>query len=82
MQGTRTADVLQNVPIDADDYDEIRLVLDGAPMANYIDLGTGGMHNLFIPSGSSSGLKIRGNFTVSATGTTDLIADFDLRQSV
>ncbi len=82
LQGTRTADVLQNVPIDADDYDEIRLVLDGTPMANYIDLGPGGMRDLFVPSGSSSGLKIKGDFTVSATGTTDLIADFDLRQSV
>ena len=82
LQGTRTANLLQNVPVEPGDYNEIRLVLDGAPMANYIDLGGGGVRNLFVPSGSSSGLKIKGDFTVPATGLVDLIADFDLRQSV
>lgn len=82
LQGTRTAPLLINVPVDSGDYNEIRLVLDGARMANHIDLGPGGVHDLFVPSGSSSGLKIKGDFTVSARGITDLIADFDLRQSI
>jgi hypothetical protein len=48
-----------------------------AKFANSIDLTTVGRHNLKIPSGGTSGLKIKGDFTA-----TTLILDVDLRQSI
>jgi hypothetical protein len=53
-----------------------------AKFANSIDLTTVGRHNLKIPSGGTSGLKIKGDFTVSNTRPTTLILDVDLRQSI
>jgi len=38
--------------------------------------------DLKIPSGGSSGLKIKGDFTVSSTRPTSLVVDVDLRQSI
>ena len=37
---------------------------------------------LFVPSGSQSGYKATGKFTVPANGTVDVTADFDARKSV
>lgn len=81
LQGTNTADLLVGKLADVGNYDEIRLLVDGAPMANYIDLGTS-VVELKIPSGSSSGLKIKGDFTVLDNHNTSLVMDFDLRQSI
>ncbi len=78
LQGTKTADLLRNVKVDADDYDELRLIVDTAS----IELTSGGVHNLTIPSGGSSGLKIKGDFTISDTRPTALVVDVDLRQSI
>lgn len=82
LQGTKTAGLLLDVDVDADDYDELRLIVDTAPMANSIELTSGGVNNLMIPSGGSSGLKIKGDFTVSDTRPTSLVVDVDLRQSI
>ncbi len=82
LQGTKTADLLRDVKVDAGDYDELRLIVDTASMANSIELTTGGVNNLMIPSGGSSGLKIKGDFTVSDTRPTALVVDVDLRQSI
>lgn len=81
LQGTNTADLLVGKRVDVGNYDEIRLLVDGAPMANYIDLGNS-VVELTIPSGSSSGLKIKGDFTVLDNQDTSLVMDFDLRQSI
>ena len=81
LQGTKTADLLVNKLVDVGNYDEIRLLVDAAPMANYIDLGTS-VVELKIPSGSSSGLKIKGDFSVLENRPASLVMDFDLRQSI
>jgi hypothetical protein len=81
LQGTNTADLFVDKLVDVGDYDEIRLLVDGAPMANYIDLGTS-IVELKIPSGSSSGLKIKGDFSVLENRPTSLVMDLDLRQSI
>jgi hypothetical protein len=81
LQGTKTADLLINKLVDVGNYDEIRLLVDGAPMANYIDLGTS-VVELKVPSGSSSGLKIKGDFSVLENRPASLVMDLDLRQSV
>jgi len=81
LQGTKTADLLIDKLVDVGNYDEIRLLVDGAPMANYIDLGTS-IVELKIPSGSSSGLKIKGDFSVLDNRPASLVMDLDLRQSI
>lgn len=82
LQGTKTANLLLDVKVDAGDYNELRLIVDTATMANSIELAAGGVFNLKIPSGGSSGLKIKGDFTVSSTRPTSLVVDVDLRQSI
>jgi len=82
LQGTKTADLLRNVKVPRDDYDELRLIVDTTPMANTIELSGGGIVELKIPSGGSSGLKIKGDFTVSENLPTSLVVDVDLRQSI
>jgi len=81
LQGTKTADLLIDKLVDVGNYDEIRLLVDGAPMANYV-LDAGGMAELMIPSGSSSGLKIKGDFSVLENRPASLVMDLDLRQSI
>ena len=81
LQGTKTADLLIDKLVDVGNYDEIRLLVDGAPMANYV-LDAGGMAELMVPSGSSSGLKIKGDFSVLKNLPTSLVMDLDLRQSI
>jgi len=82
LQGTKSAPLLLDKDVPADDYDELRLIVDTAPMANMITLSGGGTPELKIPSGGSSGLKIKGDFTVSDTLPTLLVIDVDLRQSI
>ena len=82
LEGSRTADLLTDEPLPTGRYDEIRLLLDDAPMANYVDLGAGGIQQLDVPSGTSSGLKIKGDFMRNAQNRLTLVIDFDLRQSI
>jgi len=53
------------------------------PFANYIVLaGTDEIHELFVPSGVQTGIKLVENFTITADETTELILDFDAARSV
>ena len=83
LQGTKTdeLDLATKLP-PVGDYNELRLVLSGASMKNTIELSAGGTLELMIPSGSSSGLKVKGDFSIFEDRPTSLIADIDLRQSV
>lgn len=82
LQGTKTAELLLDVEAEAGDYDELRLLVDTSGMANTVELTSGGVFNLTIPSGSSSGLKVKGDFSISDMRPTSLIVDIDLRQSI
>ncbi len=76
-----TADVsaaLGHAVLPADTYQEIRLVL-GEGSAIVVD---GEYEPLTVPSGTSSGLKLKGPFTVPGGGVTHLTLDMDLGQSV
>ena len=81
LQGSKTADLLSNMPLDDGDYDQIRLFVDDAPMANYVDLGSGGMAEMKV-NNARNGIKIRGNFSVTGSRKTSLVIDFDLRKSL
>lgn len=82
LQGTKTEDLLSNVKIESGDYDELRLIVSTASMANTIDLVAGGVVELMIPSGGTSGLKLKGNFSVSDSRPSSIVVDVDLRQSI
>ena len=98
FQGDNAAPLLFNYELPAGDYQWMRLGVDailggdgGAgdldPVAcdgsgSYIVMETGGVHNLYVPSGAQSGLKLVGGFTVPAGGSANFTAEFDLMKSV
>jgi hypothetical protein len=52
------------------------------PYANYVIDSSGHYHELKVPSGYQSGIKIVRGFTIMGDGMTELILDFDALQSV
>ena len=64
--------------------DSINILSNEHPFANYvIDKGTPpSAHELKIPSGLNTGIKLVKGFTVSANQTTELVLDFDANRSV
>ena len=82
LQGSNTAVLLNEVPIEAGDYSEIRLFTNAEDLASFIETDDGGIHELKIPSGNSSGLKLKGDVIVTAQRDTGYVIDFDLLRSV
>lgn len=85
LQNGVTGALTQGESVPAGSYDWMRLDV----LANkdtqgqsYITLATGGQYPLYIPSGSQTGLKLVSPFTVAQGSTTQLIIDFNLRQSI
>ena len=86
---------LGSIRLDAGRYTQISLHLDNTqelneqnilsqphPFANYVILEDNTQHELKIPSGSKTGVKIVKGFTVSDNSTTEIILDFDAMSSV
>lgn len=75
-------------------YDQLRLVLGTIPdtglnlqdqphpFANYLIDDADQVHELKVPSGLQTGIKLTGGFTISSGATTELILDFDAARSV
>jgi len=85
LQNGVTGALTQGESVPAGSYDWMRLDV----LANkdtqgqsYITLSTGAQYPLYIPSGAETGLKLVSPFTVAQGSTTQLIIDFNLRQSV
>ncbi len=80
--------------LEAGRYTQMRLVLgrspDGGinilsrrhPFANYVITDTDVLHELKVPSGFQTGIKIVHGFTIEENGTTELVLDFDAARSV
>jgi hypothetical protein len=84
LQGGRTTDLFENQSVPAGDYEWMRLKVVTDPTANdasYIVVD-GETHNLTIPSGAETGLKLVRGFTVAQGSTTGFVIDFDLRKSI
>ncbi len=65
------------------DYQWIRLMVDTAGTEDtYLVLADGSEHELTIPSGDQTGLKLNRGFHVSSNEEVDFTIDFDLRKSV
>lgn len=67
--------------LEAGTYEEIRLIISGTA-DSYIEFDDGTTDPLEIPSGTSSGYKVKGAFEVAANTTTALVADVDLRKAL
>lgn len=78
----------------AGDYNQVRLKLatapDGStnilntahPFANYVIETDNTVHELKVPSGYQTGIKLVKRFTIAVEGLTELILDFDATKSV
>lgn len=65
------------------DFEWVRLGLNlDGELDTYLVAIDGGVHELRVPSGAQTGLKVVRAFTVTASEPTELLLDFDLRQSV
>lgn len=82
LRGVKTASLLDKVSLPAGEYKEIRLMVDDAAMANFVELSSGGVQELKIPGGSSTGLKLKADVSVSSSRDSAFTIDFDLRQSL
>lgn len=85
LQNGALAALIQGEPVPVGSYDWLALEV----LANkdtqgqsYITLTTGAQYPLYIPSGSATSLKLLAPFTVTQGHTTQLIVEFNLRQSV
>ena len=85
LQGQNSVQMFINETLPTGTYNWLRLkvtaVNDGI-LDSYIKLLDGSVHELDIPSGSESGLKIIGGLEVIANTPTSMTIDFDLRKSI
>lgn len=85
LTGTNSTNLLEGVSLDTGEYQWIRLGVQAEKdnvMDSYIELSDSSQQELYIPSGSNSGLKLNKGFTVTAGGTISYTIDFDLRKSI
>ena len=85
LQGTLYTDLINNETVPLGSYDWIRLHVNAANDGisdSYIKLNDGSIHELWIPSGSETGLKINTGFELLSAQNLNLMIDFDLRKSV
>lgn len=80
LQNGKTANLILNKPLPAGKYNWVRLDLDTSGMS--LTTSTGGMHDLTIPSGAETGLKLVHGFTVPSGGNVTFTLDFSLRKSL
>lgn len=85
LQNGLTAALLQSQSVPSGTYDwmQLNVLADKDTQGeSYIMLNTGAQYPLYIPSGSATGLKLTTSFSVPQYGSTQLLIEFDLRQSV
>lgn len=83
LQGENSAPLLEEVTLEAGEYEWIRLHVAAEENVSdsYIEID-GAQHDLSVPSGSQTGLKLVNGFTVPENDTADFTLDFDLRKGV
>jgi hypothetical protein len=85
LTGTDSELLLEDVEVPSGHYEWVRLMVDAnddGVSDSYIDLDDGSRHELVVPSGDQSGLKLNTGFNVPAGGSASFTLDFDLRKSV
>lgn len=86
--------LFENEVVPAGVYEHARLMLEAPaqtpgqcrgqdPLAgSHVELVTGGLEPIFVPSAANTGVKLVSPFRVPVNGEVDLIIDFDLRQAL
>ena len=85
LQGVSTATLIDNQPVPAGTYAELRLkvnVDEDGELESYIELTDGSQHELIIPSGAQSGLKIKRDIEILDGDARVFTVDFDVRRSI
>lgn len=83
IQGSQFTTLLENESLPAGKYQWVRLMVDtDGELDSYIELSDGNSHELTIPSGNQTGLKLVHAFTLTENGTANFTIDFDVRKSV
>ena len=85
LQNGSTRALLKNQSVPSGNYDWMQLKVLANANTNgqsYITLNTGAQYPLYVPAASQSALTISTPFSVGQNGTTSLIIEFNLRQSV
>jgi hypothetical protein len=73
---------LRLVLTDTPEDNELNILSELHPAANYVVLDDNSWHELKIPSGFQSGVKIVKGFTINEDKTTEILLDFDASRSV
>lgn len=84
LQNGNVAPLVTETVLPAGQYSQMRLMVNAEfdnKLDSYIQI-SGAQHELRVPSGSETGLKLVQGFTVPAGGLADFTIDFDLRKSV
>lgn len=83
LQGSASEPLLEGVELEAGAYQWLRLKVDTeGDLDTYIILDDGSSHELTVPSGAKTGLKMNRGFDLSVNGSVDFTVDFDLRKSI
>jgi hypothetical protein len=67
--------------LSAGTYDQVRLILSSSTQA-FVEFTNGASEEVEVPSGSTSGYKINGDFEILANGISNVIVDVDLRKAL
>ncbi len=81
LQGGATATFLNDTAVPAGQYQWVRLMVDTKPGASYV-MDSTGQHDLTIPSGAETGLKLIKGFTMPAGAVASFTVDFVLSKSL
>lgn len=84
LTGSLRDTLLEGEELPAGNYAQIRLMVNAehdSVMDSYIVID-GAQHELRVPSGSQSGLKLVHNIEIASDSSTDYTIDFDLRKSI
>jgi len=83
LQGTDTQSLFNQQTILSGVYNEIRLIIEqDEQLDTYIEFNDGSQVELTVPSGSQSGLKLKGGITVPVNGSASFTIDFDVLNTI
>jgi len=85
LQGQNSVQMFADKTLPTGIYEWLRLNITAADdgiLDSYIKLTDSSVHDLYIPSGGESGLKIIGGLEIIANTPTNMTIDFDLRKSI
>lgn len=80
--GTNAASLLQNTSLPAGNYQWIRLLVDTGGTLDTYFVDSTGSHELTIPSGAETGLKLIQGFTLAQGGLANFTIDFNIAHSL